>query len=228
MFSLIIDMSSLDSNKALVNIILCISMEIYLIHKKSNWKFAILAIVLLSISIILNIIHFVLPLFSPSIFLMFQLDMIVSVLASVNYIVIGFVILKFLRKTVEENLSLKSYVKPISIGIVFIYLIQSLITPIYSIIVFISYSEGASSNISILFGSFSLSRLIFIIGIIFLSIGAIKTMFVPLVFSKDKDVKGFITKTEEEIPPKEIIYCTECGTSLPSGVKFCNNCGKRT
>jgi len=70
--------------------------------------------------------------------------------------------------------------------------------------------------------------LVLIIGIIALTIGALKTMDVPLIFSKDKGVKEILRSNTEVIQPKEIIYCVECGTALPVGVRFCNNCGKRT
>jgi len=53
MFSFIITFLIWESNNSFAHILLSFSLEIYLFHKKSEWKFAILATILLCISIIL-------------------------------------------------------------------------------------------------------------------------------------------------------------------------------
>jgi len=230
LFSTIIGYFIWVTNKSLIYILLSISMEIYLFHKKSKWKFGILATVLLSISIVLSITNFVLPFILTNSLAIVISNVVVAVVTSFNYIVIGIVILNFLRKTAEENLSLKIYTKPLSIGVVFIFIIQSLFTPIFSITYLISgFVPTVSYEIYIFlfYGTTALANLFFIIGIIALSIGAIKTMFVPLTFSKDKGVKGFQPKSEERIPPISAIYCRECGVSIPPGLEFCTNCGQK-
>ena len=90
-----------------------------------------------------------------------------------------------------------------------------------------SYYEYNELLILLSYVLFFFPSLFFIIGIIALSIGAIKTMFVPLTFSKDKGVEGFQPKSEERIPPISAIYCRECGGSIPPGVEFCTNCGQK-
>jgi len=230
LFSMILSYIIWPTNKALIYILLSISMEIYLFHKKSKWKFGILATVLLSISIVLSITSFVLLFILNNSLAIVISQVVVEVVTSFNYMVIGIVILNFLRKTAEENLSLKIYTKPLSIGVVFIFIIQSLFTPIYSITYLIS-GFGSLTNyeffIFLLFGTPTIANLFFIIGIIALSIGAIKTMFIPLTFSKDKGVNGYQSKSEERIPTISAIYCRECGVSIPPGVEFCSNCGQK-
>jgi len=221
MFSVIVGFLGFESNNSFAHILLSFSLEFYLFHKKSNWKFSTQATILLSISIILKISNIVLAIFTYG-YDYYIASVVLTILISISNIILGIVILKFLGKTTEENQSLQIYTKPISIGVVFIFIIKSIITPISSIsfLIFISIENYDYYMIfywvsNVLYG---ISLLIFLIGLIYLSMGAIKTMSVPLIFSKDKRVKP--------IQPISTNFCPECGVPLQAGAKFCMNCGR--
>jgi hypothetical protein len=221
MFSFIVGILFMESNNSFANILLSFSLEIYLFHKKSKWKFGILASVLLFISIIIKIASIFLIYFMYYSLAYFITNSVFTILINLNNLIIGIAILHLLRKTTDENISLKTYTKPISIGVVFIFIIKSLIAIISTILILI-YVLGPYDDYFEIYYWFSyginwLSIFIFLIGLIFLSIGAIKTMSVPLIFSKKRGVK--------EILPKSVNFCSECGTSLPADAKFCTNCG---
>ncbi|MHA1563523.1 MAG: zinc ribbon domain-containing protein [Promethearchaeota archaeon] len=158
-----------------------------------------------------------------ALYLDYIVSIVVTVLISFSNIIIGIAILKFLSKTTDENLSNKIYTKPISIGVVFIFIIKSIIAPISPISGLIFNLEQNYDYFEIYlwfsYGIYWFSFFIFIIGIIFLSIGATKTMSVPLIFSKEKDVK--------QIQPNATKFCSNCGTPLQAGAQFCMNCGRK-
>ena len=230
MFSKIISIIFWESNNSFAYILLSFSMEIYLFHKKSNWKFSILATILLIISIILKITFLILNFVLYNISALRVINMIVAVVTSFNFIIIGIAILNLLRKTTKEDLSLKTYTTPMSIGIVIILIIKSLIIPISSIMMFLLYLEVINSYEIFLWISLIipiLSNLVLIIGTFVLSIGALKTMTVPLIFSKDKGIKGILQRKETRYSPQSVIYRPECGGPISPDVPFCPNCGRR-
>ncbi len=221
MFSLIVGFLGFESNNSFAHILFSFSLEIYLFHKKSKWKFSTTATILLSISIILKISNIALTIFMYG-YGYYIASIVLIILISISNIILGIVILKFLGKTTEENQSLQIYTKPISIGVVFIFIIKSIITPFTPISFFIyrlqenyDYYEIYYWFSNVLYG---FSLLILLIGLIFLTMGAIKTMSVPLIFSKDKSVK--------QIQPISTNFCPECGVPLQEGAQFCMNCGR--
>ncbi len=199
-------------------VIISIAMEIYLFNKKSNWKFGILAIILLCSSFVLSIIE---------LFIGFALDSmeyritsaIVGVLTGFNYLIMGIVILILLGKTASENESLEIFTIPIYYGVVLLFILIPLIKPIpdnayllwkLDVIPYDTYYWISQ-------GVFFLESILFIIGIIFLSFGAVRTMAVPLTFSREKRA--------QEIPQEPTKFCPECGAPLPVSVQFCIKCG---
>ena len=191
--------------------LLLVSMEIYLFNKKSNWKFGILAIILQFGSFLLIIIGILTGIIGIT---------ITSILINFNYAILGVVILILLGKTAKENELLKIYKKPIFIGVIFILIIKPLLMPIPNI--FLLMCVYLNFDFDIYFwvsqGVLILQTIIFVIGIIFLSIGAIKTMSVPLTFAMEKGAK--------RIPRKATNACSQCGSPIPPGVEFCTNCGR--
>jgi len=134
-----------------------------------------------------------------------------------------------LGKTAKENNLLRGYTKTLSAGVILLLIILPILNQVGIILNFISglsmwngYGMEYSSIIGIISWCLGfLSNIFFIIGIIVISLGAIKTMSVPLTFSKEKGAKGS--------PRKIINYqsntCLNCGTSLQPGSEFCTNCG---
>ena len=229
MFSFIVGFFFIESNNSFSNILFSFSLEIYLFHKKSKWKFGILASILLGFSIILRIVFFALNLFLHSFMAILIASIVIDVLLSLNNIILGIVILNLLRKTAKENISLKTYTKPISIGVVFIFIIKPLITSTSTIPILI-LDIGANYDDFVIYYSFLigipiLSILIIIIGLIFIAIGALKTMNVPLIFSKDK--AETLPRKETRYSPQAVLYCPKCGVSISPNVSFCTNCGHK-
>ncbi|MHA1474092.1 MAG: zinc ribbon domain-containing protein [Promethearchaeota archaeon] len=229
MFSFIVGFLFIESNNSFSNILFSFSLEIYLFHKKSKWKFGILATILLGFSIILKITFLVINLFLYNYLAIVIASIVIDVLLSLNNIILGIVILNLLRKTANENPSLKTYTKPISIGVVFIFIIKSLITSISTIPMLIYYL-GENYDYFEIYYSFRigipiLSILVIIIGLIFIAIGSLKTMNVPLMFSKDKGIKETLPRKETRYSPQAVIYCPKCGVSISPDVPFCTNCG---
>ncbi len=203
-------------------LILSISMEIYLFHKKSKWKFGILAIVLLIGSFILRIVETI------SIYFMyydFMTSLIISLVANflinLNFIIIAIVILVLLKKTVEENATLKKYTGFLSAGVVFLFIIYPIFTPIInnSSKLLYLFNYPYETYLWIFQGATLLQDFFFIIGIIFLTLGAIKTITIPLTFSKEKR----ISEIQREVANR----CPRCDVPiLPGGESdFCTNCG---
>ena len=83
-----------------------------------------------------------------------------------------------------------------------------------------NYDNGNTISL-ISWSIYILSNVISIIGIIVLSLGAIKTMAVPLTFSREKGAKGSPRKIVNKMPKS----CPSCEASLPPGAEFCTNCG---
>ncbi len=204
-------------------IILSIAMELYLINEKSNWKFGVLAIILLIGSFIFSIVEFILEFVFGSGMRYFITSTIVSILTNINYLFIGIVFLAMLAKTANENASLEIYTKPISNGMVLLFIIIPLIAPIPSIVYILWNLSDFSHSIHywISQGVFFIESLLFITGIIFLTVGALKTMSVPLIFSKKKK-----RKKNRRILRKPAKRCSKCDTPIPLGAGFCINCGK--
>ncbi len=202
------------------------SMEIYLFNKKSNWKFMIFAIVLQIGSFLLFIINILMSLLFYDIGVIIT-GLIVDFLINFNYIIIGIVILILLRKTVKENDLLRIYVKPLSVGVIFLLIVHPIFKQfedVRSFISFIIMYETGNYDFLITFqwiycGIYFLLSISFIIGITFMAIGAMKTMNVPLTFAKEKIVK--------KIPQKTVIKCSECGVPIHPGMEFCVQCGHR-
>ncbi len=190
--------------------LLLISMEIYLFNKKSNWKFGILVIVLQCGSFLLSIIGMFTGIIGIA---------ITSILINFNYIILGVVILILLGKTAKENELLKIYTKPISIGVIFIFIIKPLFIPIPKIFLLMYFFFNLHFDIYfwVFQGVLILQTILSMIGMIFLSVGALKTMNVPLIFSKEKNIKG--------IPRKVANTCPKCNAPIPDGIEFCTNCG---
>lgn len=118
--------------------------------------------------------------------------LIVVLLTNFNYLIIGIILLVLLARNAKENRKLHEYPKPISIGVFYLLIVNPILNQVVILSVFIGYlksiegvpyfasSEDAKdfflgdpftlSNSYI----FYLSCLIFVIGIIFLTIGVIK------------------------------------------------------
>ena len=222
MFSFIVGFFFIESNNSFSNILFSFSLEIYLFHKKSKWKFGILAAILLGFSIILRIVFFALNLFLHSFMAILIASIVIDVLLSLNNIILGIVILNLLRKTANENPSLKTYTKPISIGVVFIFIIKSLITSISSIPILILYLEENydyfETYIWFEMGLTLFLSLVIVIGLIFIAIGALKSMNTPLIFSKDKGIKESLKREGIRYSPQAVIYCSKCGVSVSPNV----------
>jgi len=222
MFSFIVGFFFIESNNSFANILFSFSLEIYLFHKKSKWKFGILAAILLGFSIILRIVFFALNLFLHSFMAILIASIVIDVLLSLNNIILGIVILNLLRKTANENPSLKTYTKPISIGVVFIFIIKSLITSISSIPILILYLEENydyfETYIWFEMGLTLFLSLVIVIGLIFIAIGALKSMNTPLIFSKDKGIKESLKREGIRYSPQAVIYCSKCGVSVSPNV----------
>ena len=223
MFSFIVGFFFIESNNSFANILFAFSLEFYLFHKKSKWKFGIIATILLCISIILKGASIVIPMFLNDFLAYAIFSAVIPILININILTIGILIFILLRKTAQENEALKTYTKPISIGIVLLFIIIPLIKPIINIAylfgVLIGYHYEIYYWINLIV--FLLISLIFIIGIIVLAVGAIKTMSVPLTFSWKKGEKG----NPRQIVNKTQKSCPSCGTPLQPGAKFCTNCG---
>ncbi len=201
-------------------ILIFTSMEVNLFNKKSKWKFGIIAIILLCGAFLLMItkiiLHYILN-FNANIII----SLVVSVLTNFNYILIAVFILILLKKTSKDNESLKVYTKPLSAGIILLFIIRPLILPIIKIIWLVSYYSGfviyEGFGLWIILSLFYLASLIFLIGIILLAKGALKTMNTPLTFSREKGSKG--------TPQKGAKTCSKCGAPIPPLAEFCTNCG---
>jgi len=174
-------------------ILLFTSMEINLFNKKSKGKFGIFAVVLLCGSFPLVVTKIIM--YYISFYIDFYIiNVIISVITNFNYFLIAVAILILLRKTSKENPSLRIYSKPLFAGVVLLFIIRPLILPIFKILhLVIGFSRQSiydDSNLRVILGLFYLSSLIFIIGIILLTKGALKTMSTPLIFSREKNTKG--------------------------------------
>ncbi|QEE16291.2 zinc ribbon domain-containing protein [Promethearchaeum syntrophicum] len=219
-----------EMNNTLFYLLLCISMEIYLFHKKSKWKFSLLTTILLCFSIIIWITDIILIFILWGDIESFIISAIVDILTSTIFIIIGIVILILLRNSAKENLSVKTYTKPFSIGIVILLIIKSLFMPILTITNLITHYgdfEYDENFYLIIYGIIFIKHLLLIIGIIFIAIGTLKTMYVPLIFSKDKGKKVILPRKETRYSPPIIIYCPECGGPISPDTPFCTNCGHR-
>ncbi len=212
-------------NKLIAFLLLFISIEIYLFKRKTKGKFIILGIVLLGGTFIITLVKIALYYSIGGIGSAIT-NLTVGVLTSLNYIILAIVIRILLKKTAKENESLKVYTKSISIGVLFLFNLHSIVQIFQDVRIFISYmfdSYDFYEYVDLLnlisYGLFFLSSLLFIIGIIVLSVGAIKTMSTPLNFSRKKGEKG--------IQRKSINTCSECGAPISPGVEFCTNCGKK-
>ena len=216
-------------NNWIAYVLLFSSMEVYLFNKKTKWKFIILVLILQFGSFILMIAGIFLPSLMGSFLGYIITNLVVNVLIEFNFIIIGIVILILLGKTAKENNLLRGYTKTLSAGVILLLIILPILNQVGIILNFISglsmwngYGMEYSSIIGIISWCLGfLSNIFFIIGIIVISLGAIKTMSVPLTFSKEKGAKGS--------PRKIINYqsntCLNCGTSLQPGAEFCTNCG---
>lgn len=210
-------------NQFIAFILLFSAIEIKLFNKKSNFKFLIFAIIFLVGIFLFTIANIVLYYTIGG--LGYQISrLVLAVLTSLNYIIIAIAIRVLLRKTGKENESLKVYTKSISIGVLFLFNLHSIVQIFQIVRSFISYIFYSNEYFVyndllnlIFYGLFFLSSLLFIIGIIVLALGAIKTMSVPLTFSKTKGVKG--------IPRKIANSCPKCRAPIPAGAEFCTNCG---
>ncbi len=182
-------------NKIIAFVLLFDSMEIYLFNKKSNWKFGILAFILLGGTFIIAIIKIVS--YNVMDYLEYQItSVILSILTSLFYLIIGIFILILLRKTAKENILLETYTRPLSTGVIFLLIVRSIIAPISEIAYLRSIWAEPPYEFYYWF-DFSLyiiSSVGFIIGIIFLAIGAMKTMDVSLTFTKKKPLKKILRR----------------------------------
>ncbi len=207
-------------NEYIALIILIISMEIYLFHKKSKWKFGILTSVLLIFSFILRIVEIIMLYLSYyGVMTYFIISLIANVLINLNFMIIAIIILVLLKKTADENATLKKYTGFLSAGVVLLFIIYPIFTLIINNLMFLLYLLNYSYEFYLMLsqGANLVRDFIFIIGIIFLTVGAIKTMTVPLTFSKEKRIKG--------IPRKIGNRCPKCDVLIPDGMQFCTNCG---
>ncbi len=220
-------------NKFIAFILLFSAIEIKLLNKKSNFKFLIFAIIFLVGIFLFAIANIVLYytigdpyLYFTEVGLGYQISkLVLDILTNLNYIIIAIAIRILLRKTGNENESLKVYTKSISIGVLFLFNLHSIVQIFQNVRYFIKYIFNSNGYFVyndlldlISYGLFFLSSLLFIIGIIVLTLGAIKTLSVPLTFSKPKSVI-------KKIPRKVANKCSECGAPIPVGVEFCTNCG---
>ena len=213
-------------NQGVANILLFISMEIYLFNKKSKWKFGILVLILQFGSFLLFIIKIFLPGLFGSYLGYFINFLIVDILRALNFIIIGIAIIILLRKTAKVNDFLREYTKLISVGVILLFIIVPIFGQLMAIISFIInlyvYPDPNLIMINIFgwifMGLFILSSLISMIGMVVLSVGALKTMSVLLTFSKQK---GVIKKIQRKVANS----CSECGAPIPAGAEFCTNCG---
>ncbi|MHA1474093.1 MAG: zinc ribbon domain-containing protein [Promethearchaeota archaeon] len=212
-------------NKWIAFILLFVSMEIYLFNKKSKWKFGILALVLLFGSLLLFIIDYFIPNLLGLIGVLIS-SLIFELLINFNYIIIGIIILILLRKTAKENDSLLEYTKSLSIGVILLLIVIPLFNQLIEISYFVDRMLKLDGNLVfdelndwIYRGLYLLSSLLFIIGIIILTVGAVKTMSVPLTFAKGKKAKVIARKVPNS--------CPDCGAPIPIGVQFCTNCGHK-
>ena len=211
-------------NKFIAFILLFSAIEIKLLYKKTNFKFLIFAIIFLIGIFLFTVANIVISYTIGG--MGYQISrLVLDVLTNLNYIIIAIAIRILLRKTGKENELLKVYTKPISIGVLLLFNLHSIVKIFQIVRSFISYIFYSNDyhvyndllNL-IFYGLFLISSLLFIIGIILLSVGAIKTMSVPLTFSKQK---GGIKK----IPRRVVNSCPECSNPLPAGAEFCTNCG---
>ncbi|QEE16290.1 zinc ribbon domain-containing protein [Promethearchaeum syntrophicum] len=217
-------------NNWIAYVILFSSMEIFLFNKKSKGKFGILAILLQIGSFILLIIEIVISAILGD-YLGIQItNLVVNVLINFNFIIIGIVILILLGNTAKENQLLRNYTKMMSAGVILLLIIVPIFNQLVYVLNFISnllawngyFFDNIIIRNGISWGIGFLSSLCFIIGIIVLSLGAIKTMTVPLTFSREKAAKG----SPRQILNHQLNSCPSCGTSLLPGAEFCTNCGK--
>jgi hypothetical protein len=166
------------------------SMEIFLFHKKSKGVFGVAILILLGGSFIMAIVrvglHYTIRYIANDIAIL-----AVTVLFNFNLVIIAIGILILLGKTTKENGSLKKFQRPIGLGVVFLYLINPLIIPIADIAYLIFLLEHSSQNFLIYIwisnGVSFATSFMFLIGIILLTIGAIKSMSVPLTFAREKN-----------------------------------------
>ncbi|QEE16287.1 zinc ribbon domain-containing protein [Promethearchaeum syntrophicum] len=214
-------------NKLIAFLLLFSAMEIKLFNKKSKWKFGILTVILLGSIFIMEIVKITLRFTIGGIGSAIT-TLTVGVLSSLDYIILAIAIRYLLKRTGKENESLKVYTKPIAIGVLFLFNFNSIIQILQYIRGFIDYFFNINSYYDydellywINIGLFFLTSLLFIIGIILLAVGAIKTMSVPLTFSKKKGVKG----APRQAVNKKQNTCPSCNTPLPPGAEFCTNCG---
>ncbi len=114
---------------------------------------------------------------------------------------------------------LDKYTKPISIGVVLLFIIIPLIVPIPAIsYLLLNLDEYFNENYyAISQVVFFLESILFIIGMFFLSFGAVRTMLVPLTFSKEKHVI--------RIQRKSTKTCPKCGIQNTVSAQFCIYCG---
>jgi len=261
-------------NQFIAFIVLFRAMGNNLFIKKSKSKFTILSIILLSgvffLIIVEIIMYYVFPyeiysvpgeygkIIIPS--LPYAITrLVVVILAHFNYLIIGIVALILLKKTEKEDNMLREYTKPLSEGVILLFIILPLFNQLEGILTFINYMTilNGSLNFNIISywlnnSIFYLSSLSFIIGIIILTTGAIKTMSVPLTFSRKKTAKRIQPKVVKRIPPKVVKRippkvvkkiqprsvkripsqqkvvntCPKCGATIPYGARFCIKCGQ--
>ncbi len=251
-------------NQFIAYIVLFRAMEKNLFNKKSKYKFNILSIILLSgvffLIIIEIIMYYVFP-YEPYLvpgeytkilpsFPYAITRLVVVILAHFNYLIIGIFALILLKKTEKEDKLLQKYTKPLSEGVILLFIVIPLLNQVVGILDFINYMIILNGSLSfnlisywINNGIFYLSSLLFIIGIIVLTTGAIKTMSVPLTFSRKKAAKRIPPKVVKRIPPevvkrippkvvkrvspKVVNTCPKCSTTIPYGARFCIKCGFR-
>ncbi len=232
-------------NQLIAFILLFSSMEINLFHKKSKGKFAILSIILLCGSFLLIIIEIVMRYVFPygffepsegsyiytSISLPYAItQLVVVILTNCNYLIIGIIIFILLKKTTMENELFREFTKQLSLGVILLFIVIPLLHLLEIILTFIDFmiiiNGNFESNFRIIYALlylsiFYISSLVFIFGIIILTLGAIKTMSVPLIFSRKKAKKAI--KVIKQIPEK---ICPNCEAPVPFGAQFCIKCGK--
>jgi hypothetical protein len=233
-------------NQFFAYILLFGSMEIKLFNKKSKGKFGLLSIILLCGALLFMLVEIVMYYIFP--FRIYEINifysiitfsppyaithMVVVILTNLNYLLIGILALVLLKKTKKKNELIGKYTTWLSAGLILLFIIIPIFNLIENILTFINYwfmiNQISEENFTIItsliiIGIIFLSMLIFLIGIILLSVGAIKTMSVPLSFSKEKGVKGTLRKKIG----KTANFCQKCGTPVLTGTKFCKNCGKQ-
>ncbi len=211
-------------NQFIAYILLFSAIEFKLLNKKTKFKFLIFAIIFL-VGIFLFTIAIIILSYTIG-GMGYQISrLVLGVLTSFNYIIIAIAIRVLLKKTGKENESLKVYTKSISIGVLLLLNFNSIIHIFQNVRIFLSdlfdlygyFDYNALLNM-ISYGLFFLSSIIFIIGIIVLTMGAIKTMSVPLAFAKEKG-------TAKKIPRKTARTCSQCDAPITPGSDFCTNCG---